>query len=60
VSTIGEERDHNPRLQIRTKDEYLPLMRALKLPDPKLMDVAVPANLACGNVLLAGPASYAI
>jgi len=24
------------------------IMRALKLPDPKLMDIAVPANLACG------------
>lgn len=49
VSTIGEERAHNPRLQMRTKDEYVRFMRALKLPDPKLMDVAVPANLACGN-----------
>jgi sulfur dioxygenase len=59
VSTIGEERDHNPRLQISSKDEYVQLMRALKLPDPKLMDVAVPANLACGNSPLSGPASYA-
>lgn len=49
VSTIGEERCHNPRLQLRTKDEYVQLMRSLKLPDPKLMDVAVPANLACGK-----------
>lgn len=49
VSTIGEELAHNPRLQMRTKGEYVQFMRALKLPDPKLMDVAVPANLACGN-----------
>jgi sulfur dioxygenase len=49
VSTIGEERAHNPRLQLRTKDEYVHFMQSLKLPDPKLMHVAVPANLACGN-----------
>jgi sulfur dioxygenase len=48
VSTIGEERAHNPRLQVRTKEEYVALMRGLRLPNPKQMDVAVPANLACG------------
>ncbi len=48
VSTIGEEKAHNPRLQVRSIDDYETLMRALKLPSPKLMDVAVPANLACG------------
>lgn len=48
VSTIEEERAHNPRLQVKTEDEYVALMRSLKLASPKLMDVAVPANLACG------------
>lgn len=48
VSSIGEERAHNPRLQARTKADYVALMRGLRLPNPKLMDVAVPANLACG------------
>jgi sulfur dioxygenase len=48
VSTIGEERAHNPRLQARSKDDYVALMRGLRLPNPKQMDVAVPANLACG------------
>lgn len=48
VSTIGEERAHNPRLQIRSEREYVELMRALRLPNPAQMDVAVPANLACG------------
>lgn len=48
VSTIGEERAHNPRLQVRSKGEYVEQMNALHLPNPKLMDVAVPANLACG------------
>ena len=49
VSTIGEERAHNPRLQISGIDEYVDLMNNLNLPDPKLMDVAVPANLNCGR-----------
>lgn len=48
MSTIGEERAHNPRLQLPSKREYVDLMRGLKLSNPKLMDVAVPANLACG------------
>lgn len=48
VSTIAEERLHNPRLQVATEAEYVQLMQALKLPSPALMDVAVPANRACG------------
>lgn len=50
VSSIGEERRWNPRLQVRSAEEYAALMANLKLPTPKLMDVAVPANLACGRV----------
>jgi glyoxylase-like metal-dependent hydrolase (beta-lactamase superfamily II)/rhodanese-related sulfurtransferase len=48
VSTIGEERRHNPRLQVRSVDEYVELMNNLKLPNPKMMDVAVPANMLVG------------
>jgi glyoxylase-like metal-dependent hydrolase (beta-lactamase superfamily II) len=48
VSTIAEERAHNPRLQISSEQEYVALMNSLKLANPKLMDVAVPANLSCG------------
>jgi sulfur dioxygenase len=48
VSAIAEERAHNPRLQVRSKQEYIDLMQGLRLPNPRLMDVAVPANLACG------------
>ena len=48
VSTIGEERAHNPRLQVSSEREYVELMQSLNLPNPKQMDVAVPANLACG------------
>src|ERR1700757_1327317 len=48
VSTIGEEKRHNPRLQVRSVDEYVELMNNLKLPNPKMMDVAVPANIRVG------------
>jgi sulfur dioxygenase len=48
VSTIGEERAHNPRLQVKSEQQYVALMNSLKLANPKLMDVAVPANLSCG------------
>lgn len=49
LSTIGEEKQHNPRLKPTNADEYSKLMGSLNLPDPKLMDVAVPANQACGQ-----------
>jgi glyoxylase-like metal-dependent hydrolase (beta-lactamase superfamily II)/rhodanese-related sulfurtransferase len=48
VSTIGEEKRFNPRLQVKSIDEYVTLMNNLKLPNPKMMDVAVPANLHVG------------
>jgi glyoxylase-like metal-dependent hydrolase (beta-lactamase superfamily II)/rhodanese-related sulfurtransferase len=48
VSTIGEERRYNPRLQVRSIDEYVELMDNLHLPNPKMMDVAVPANMHVG------------
>jgi sulfur dioxygenase len=48
VSTIGEERRCNPRLQVRSVDEYVTLMNNLNLPNPKMMDVAVPANMRIG------------
>ena len=44
VSTIAEERAHNPRLQVKSADEYAAIMNSLNLPNPKMMDVAVPAN----------------
>src|SRR5580704_1711664 len=48
VSTIGEEKQFNPRLKVRSVDEYVDLMNNLKLPNPKMMDVAVPANMHVG------------
>ncbi len=50
VSTIAEEKAHNPRLQVKDVAEYIALMSNLKLPNPKMMDIAVPANRACGKV----------
>ena len=48
VSTIGEEKLFNPRLKVRSMDEYAELMNNLNLPNPKMMDVAVPANMRVG------------
>ncbi|MGH6962831.1 MAG: MBL fold metallo-hydrolase, partial [Dongiaceae bacterium] len=48
VSTIGEERAFNPRLQVASRQQYVELMTNLKLADPQMMDVAVPANLRVG------------
>ena len=48
VSTIGEEKAFNPRLQVKSVDEYAELMNNLNLPNPKMMDVAVPANMRVG------------
>jgi glyoxylase-like metal-dependent hydrolase (beta-lactamase superfamily II)/rhodanese-related sulfurtransferase len=50
VSTIGEEKRYNPRLQIKSVDEYIVLMASLNLPNPKMMDVAVPSNMKVGLV----------
>lgn len=49
VSTIAEEKTWNPRLQVADEAAYVELMGKLKLANPKHMDVAVPANLACGK-----------
>jgi sulfur dioxygenase len=48
VSTIAEERRCNPRLQVKDADDYAALMDSLHLPNPKMMDVAVPANMRQG------------
>jgi len=43
-STIGNEKNKNPRLQVKNVNEYVEIMSNLKLSNPKMMDVAVPAN----------------
>ena len=44
-STIESERNNNPRLQVNSIDQYIEIMNNLNLGNPKMMDVAVPANL---------------
>ena len=48
-STIEKERKNNPRLQVKSADEYADIMNNLNLPNPKLMDVAIPRNLKLGE-----------
>ena len=44
VSTIGEEKKFNPRLQVSSAQEYAKIMNNLNLDNPKMMDIAVPIN----------------
>ena len=44
-STIENEKNNNPRLQVSSKEEYAEVMNNLNLSNPKMMDIAVPANL---------------
>ena len=47
-STVGQERAHNSRLAHKTRAEFIALMDALHLPNPRRIDEAVPANLWLG------------
>lgn len=49
VSSVAQEREINPRLSGKSRDEFIAIMNQLNLPQPDLIDVAVPANLQCGN-----------
>ena len=44
-STIEKEKNNNPRLQVGSKEQYAEIMENLNLSNPKMMDVAVPANV---------------
>ena len=44
-STIQNERENNPRLQVSSASEYADIMNNLKLSNPEMMDIAVPANV---------------
>ncbi|GIT63339.1 MAG: hypothetical protein Ct9H300mP21_08850 [Pseudomonadota bacterium] len=49
VSTIGEEKQYNPRIpSTQTESDFAELMNSLNLPRPKHIDEAVPANMGCG------------
>ncbi len=50
VSTIGEERLHNPRIGGGAREEdFVGYMENLGLPHPKQLTIAVPANLRAGQ-----------
>jgi glyoxylase-like metal-dependent hydrolase (beta-lactamase superfamily II) len=44
-STIENEKNNNPRLQVKSAEEYAEIMNNLYLDNPKMMDIAVPANI---------------
>lgn len=48
VTSIAEEKRHNPRLSGKSREEFIHIMENLQLPKPRKIDVAVPANRACG------------
>ena len=51
VSSVGEEKLHNPRLGGgKSEAEFVRIMTELALPKPKRIDEAVPANQKCGLV----------
>ncbi|VDO44606.1 unnamed protein product [Brugia timori] len=47
LTTVGEEKKYNPRLT-KTLNDFIVLMRNLKLAYPKQIDKAIPANKVCG------------
>jgi len=50
VSSIGEQKKNNPRLQVNSAEQYAEIMNNLNLANPKMMDIAVSANIK-GNTL---------
>jgi sulfur dioxygenase len=48
VTSIGEEKRHNARIANRSKEEFIAVMNELRLPEPRRIREAVPANRACG------------
>tara|TARA_Y100001960_G_C14565779_1_gene773167 strand:- start:256 stop:954 length:699 start_codon:yes stop_codon:yes gene_type:complete len=44
-STIESEKKNNPRLQVNSAEEYAEIMKNLNLENPKMMDIAIPANI---------------
>ncbi len=53
VSSIAEEKQWNPRFAGRSREEFIAFMNQLKLPEPKKMAEALPANELCGLSTLA-------
>jgi glyoxylase-like metal-dependent hydrolase (beta-lactamase superfamily II) len=53
VSTIGEEKQWNPRFVGRERAQFIEFMKNLNLPNPQKIAEAVPANELCGRVEIA-------
>lgn len=50
VSTIGEEKQYNPRLGGgKSREAFIEIMNTLNLAKPKKIDISVPANMKCGR-----------
>ena len=49
VSSIGQEKLTNKRIKGRSRENFIENMNSLNLPNPAKIDIAVPANLVCGN-----------
>ena len=50
MSTIGNEKKFNPRLQVKDEQEYIDMMNNLNLPEPKLMNINVARNIKLGAI----------
>ena len=50
VSSLGQERKNNPRLQVTSIDEYIDIMNNLNLSKPNLMDVNISRNIKLGAI----------
>ena len=48
ISSIGNEKKFNPRLQVKNENEYIEIMNNLILPEPKLMNFNVARNIKLG------------
>ena len=48
VSSIGNEKKFNPRLQVNSEKEYMEIMNNLNLPEPKMMGINVARNIKLG------------
>jgi glyoxylase-like metal-dependent hydrolase (beta-lactamase superfamily II) len=49
VSNVAQEKLTNDRIKDRTRENFIENMNSLNLPNPAKIDIAVPANMVCGN-----------
>ncbi|MBJ6764097.1 MBL fold metallo-hydrolase [Myxococcaceae bacterium JPH2] len=50
ATSIAEEKQHNPRLAGKSREDFIQVMENLRLPNPKKIHLAVPANRECGRL----------